>query len=378
MKNWINITLIASLAVSAGCAKVDVVEAPGKSISFTVGTYAPQTRADGETVALNTLGITSFSSTAYMHGEGFEGADQKFFGADNVETISYTEVDATTASWLPSHEYFWPKNPSSFVNFFSWYGGSPDLDYAKGTSDKYEATMTWSNVSTSSLAGLMFADVAWHFNSNATVYRKEFENHKVDGGVPTLFHHALAQVKFVAKQKVVENPGRVTSFAVKVDEIKLTAVKNSATSFSLTTAEPDGTSPATTPWTVSGWDGLGGSSTIQSPAAVQLTTPGESYTVIPASTANPETEWVSVLPQPVADLKVNVTFTVTTTYGEKVVVEQVVVPEFPLSDFEGGITSWQFGKRYTYTIIIDPDAKKIKLIPEETDWIDAGSFDLTV
>ena len=165
---------------------------------------------------------------------------------------------------------------------------------------------------------------------------------------------------------------------MKVDEIKLTAVKNSATSFSLTTAEPDGTSPATTPWTVSGWDGLGGSSTIQSPAAVQLTTPGESYTVIPASTANPETEWVSVLPQPVADLKVNVTFTVTTTYGEKVVVEQVVVPEFPLSDFEGGITSWQFGQRYTYTIIIDPDAKKIKLIPEETDWIDAGSFDLTV
>lgn len=365
MKNWINIALIATLAVSAGCAKVDVVETPGKPVSFTVGTYVPQTRG---TSALDSLGITSFSSRAFLHGEGVDGA-QRYFGTDAnpVETIRYSK-SGTVASWLPSHDYYWPKSSASYVNFFSWCGGDPALTYSQ-ESGKYKATMTWSDVNTASLTNLMFADVAWHFNANAKTYLKEYDGAKVEEGVPTLFHHALAQVKFVAKQKVVDNTG-VTGFEVVVNNIELTGVKNTATSFTLTATEPDGTDPTTTPWTVgeNAWTGLSGNGTITytGPSAALSTT-----TVTDLS----ET---SVLPQPVEGMKLKVSFTVKTTYGTKVVEEAVVVDNISLTSFDGGITSWEFGKKIIYTIIIDPDAKAIKLIPEESNWIDMGVYPLTV
>lgn len=369
MKNWINIALTASLALSAGCAKVDVVEAPGKPVSFAVGTYVPQSRA-GE-VALNTLRITSFSSRAFLHGDGFADEAQRYFGteANPVETISYKEVDATTASWLPSHEYYWPKSPNSYVNFFSWYGGSPDLSYVK-ESGKYKATMTWSNVNTTSLDGLMFANVAWHFKANTKTYQKEYEGRTVDEGVPTLFHHALAQVKFVAKQKEVDATAytRVDKFEVIVNQVELTGVKNSATSFTLTATEPDGTAAATTPWTVGNWTGLSGNGTI--------TYTGPSAAL--STTEMTELSETSALPQPVGDMRLKVSFTVKTTYDTKVVEEPVVVENIALTAFDGGITAWEFGKRYTYTIIIDADAKAIKLIPVEDNWTDMGEYPLTV
>ncbi|MBO5634360.1 MAG: fimbrillin family protein [Bacteroidales bacterium] len=380
MNNWFKITLLAALAVPLGCSEMEVDEAPLKAVSFAVGTYSPQTRADGDPVSvIDQDGITAFTSRGFLHSEGFIGTAQEFgdFFGEEGQKISW---HADTKEWLPPHDYYWPKGQKSYIDFISWYGGSPEITYAKNaSSNKFEATFAWNNVQVAATDNLMWADLAWRYKAN--VNPATYGKNEVAEGVPTLFHHALSQVRFVGKvSKSSETVnGKTVKWTVNVKEFSISDVANKGT-FSLTNVDPGGNEPKTQAWTVKDWTNLDGEATI---------TPSATY---PITLTETETEkeivgWQSVIPQSTDAVKMTIKFSVVTEYegaGGKKVEEEVTASSVLLNKFKTGtgdndyIKNWERNKRYTYTIIIEPDTGIIKLIPVEKDWIDAGIIDITV
>lgn len=349
MKKWFYIAILAVAAIITGCTKVEVVNADSKVVSFTVGSYAPQTKAN-----VSLLGDTeSFSSRAFLHAEGLNEV-QEFFGTAG-ETITW---QSGTKEWTPSHDYYWPKSAGSYINFVSWYGGSPSVT---------ETTFTWNNTElTTGTENLMWADKAWRYNDNAKVYPNLDDATVVNEGVPTLFHHALARVRFTAKQtKDVEGS---VSWAVTVNSLSLSGVKNKGTLSLTNEVDPNETmtvawSPATPAWTFA--DGT--ANYIKATAAKDLSTAVQE--VIP---------YKSVFPQAVTDVKVNISYTVVTTYdlgsnNTKVVSEDVTKNNISLSAFTPTITAWAMNSQITYNININPDTQVITIIPVEANW--AGDND---
>ena len=377
MKNWFKITMLAALAAPLACSEVEVDEAPLKAVSFNVGTYSPQTRAEGDPVSvIDQDGIKEFSCRAYLHAQGFAGTAQEssdFFGPAPT-TISW---NSDTKEWLPPHDYYWPKGQDSYIDFISWYGVLPAITYAKNaSSSKFEATFAWNNVQVAATDNLMWADLAWRYKAN--VNPATYGKNDVKEGVPTLFHHALSQVCFVGKvSKSSETVnGKTVKWTVNVKEFSISNVANKGT-FSLSNADPG--ENKTQAWTVvNDWTNPAGETTI---------TPSATYPIALDGTEKEIVGWQSVIPQSTASVTMTIKFSVVTEYvgeGGKTVEEEVTASSVLLNKFKTGtgendyIKKWERNKRYTYTIIVDPDTGVIKLIPVETDWVDAGSFDLTV
>ena len=377
MNNWFKITLLAALAVPLGCSEMEVDEAPLKAVSFAVGTYSPQTRADGDPVSvIDQDGIEEFSCRAYLHAQGFAGTAQEFsnFFSPDPTTISW---NSDTKEWLPPHDYYWPKGQESYIDFISWYGGSPAITYAKNaSSSKFEATFAWNNVQVAATDNLLWADLAWRYKAN--VNPATYGKNEVAEGVPTLFHHALSHVRFVGKvSKSSETVnGKTVKWTVNVKEFSISDVANKGT-FSLTNVDPGSTT--TRAWTVvKDWTDLDGEATI---------TPSATYPIALDGTEKEIVGWQSVIPQSTDAVKMTIKFSVVTEYegeGGKKVEEEVTASSVLLNKFKTGtgdndyIKKWERNKRYTYTIIIEPDTGTIKLIPVEKNWIDAGIIDITV
>ncbi len=360
MKKRFNIAIIALALLAVGCAKVDVATQE-RAVSFQVGSYVPQTKAPEGTASIKLVdGITSFSSRGYLHAEGV-GTEQHFFGAAG-ETITYNGTDA----WLPSHDYFWPKSPESYVNFISWRGGNPTIIYAK-SGGVWTAGFAWSNTTVAPTDNLLWADVAWRYNANAKTYL--FDG--VTEGVPTLFHHALSQLKFQGRASKASEGDNI-AWSVSVSELSLKTLPDTGT-MSMTTSDPGTT--GTSPWTVTAWSGLSGEQTL---AAADLP-----KTL--ATEAGSETElmgWQSVIPQAVTeDMVLSVKFTVITTYksdGATVrTVEEDVTVSVPLNSFTG-VTAWEMNKRYIYTLVINPDTHLITIIPVETNWVEESEYPINI
>ena len=308
MKSLYYIAIAALLAASAGCSKVEVADAPDKAVTFTVASYSPQTRAES---IIEVDGIRSFSSRGYLHGVGVD-APQDFFGA-NGETITY---NGSNKWWAPTHDYFWPKSSESYVNFISWVGGNPTITYTK-ESNTFKATFAWSGA-VATTDNLMWADMAWryHANDNTPVYGKD----GVTEGVPTLFHHALAQVRFQGKvtKTSATDGGKTVNWTVTVNELSLTNVANKGT-FSLTNSDPG--SNKTQEWTITNpeWTPLEGAVEVKPTIASSLTL---------GTTAKDIFGWQSVIPQSTAAVAMKVKFTVATQYPSKTVVDTIVVPGY--------------------------------------------------
>ena len=360
MKKWFYIVLVALVAVANGCTKVEETPAPGKKVSFQVGSYAPQTKAEGDPVALNP-GITDFRCFAYLHAEGV-ATEQPFFG-NSGETISYHA--GTPVTWTPSHDYFWPKSAQSYVNFISWRGADPTIAYAKNSDEKWSATLTWNNMTVAPDADLLWADMAWRYNSNvAPATYKTISG--VEEGVPTLFHHALAQVRFLAN--ITKNSDTGVQWSVTLNSLSLAGVKSTGT-LSMTNVDPEAT--RTNPWTVTDWSSLSGS------AAIERTTAVTNLALTPSTTEI--IGYKSVIPQSTTDMALTVVFTVVTTYtGSSVTVEETVSKEVALSDFTGAASAWASGQQITYSLSINPDTHIITIIPVGKDWVDGGEDHLPV
>lgn len=425
----------AALVASVACSKVETEATPDVEIGYQVATFLNQTKADshGHTSFIDELaelGITSnqsFKSAAYIHAaqsDGTVAAPAEFFvaGTDNVETINYDG----SSSWKPAHPYYWPKSPKSSLTFFSWFDfdttqDDPTVTY---TTDGGTATLAWSDRTVALKDNVMYADAAYHYKKNAN----GDENHKLNGvteGVPTLFHHALAKVRFTIAQNPMKKQDGATSnytfWEVTVDNVALSSgsIKNngkfSLTETSKTTAATQGTwtLPTNNIWAaptatqtyltanlgnatgdIFDTDVAKGAAVLTN-TAVELT--GDNFM---------DDTYFTVMPQDIANgVTLTFKYTIKTYYGTEnqfaatnhegcslISTETINVNDLPdagylapytatgiqLNAITGAWARWQMNHRYVYNIIINPETDMILYDPAVEDWATEDTVDQTV
>lgn len=422
----------AALVASVACSKVETAETtPDVEIGFQVASYLSQTKA-GETSfvsELSELGITSnqyFKSAAYIHAaqsDGSVAAPAKFFIADpsNVETINFDG----TKTWKPAHPYYWPKSPKSSISFFSWYDFgdqvTPTITY---TTDGGAATLAWADRTVALKDNVMYADAAYHYKQN----NNGAQNYKIDAneGVPTLFRHALAKVRFTVKQ----NPMKVqdgttdnyTFWEVKLTDVALASgtIKNNG-QFSLTqtsataaTSQVAWTKPTNEIWAAPAGTQTYLTANLDNAAGGIFDTEVAKGNVKLSDTAVELTgtnfmadTYFAVMPQAVAD---NVTLTfkyeIKTYYGTEaqfaaadhagcslISTETVNVNDLAAAGYgapyvtngiqlnaigASPITKWQMNHRYVYNIIINPQTSQILYDPAVEAWENETGVEQTV
>lgn len=352
MNKYFIILAAAALAISASCTKVVTNDAPARKVTFAAANYVPQTKAGPVSLTNET---TSFKSKGFLHAEGVTDTTQDFFGASG-ETISW---NATAKEWAPSHDYYWPKGESSYINFVSWY------DTGAGPTTATETSLEWSNRTIGTGDNIMYADEAWRFkeNNNPATYTA------VDGvaeGVPTLFHHALSQIQIQARATKVTNG--TADWTITLKEIKVKDLYNQGT-LSLTNSDPG------TPTTTKAWTG-------------DWTTSGTKGNLTPANlalTASNQTVLAnqSVLPQSLSGITLDFKLEIVTTYSNVSNTEIITksIPFYAASGeaFSSTINSWEQNKKYIYTLVVEPSENRVLFDPAvETDWETVTVPDLTI
>ncbi len=365
-KLFIAIATVA-LVFSASCTKVNPEEKKAEKISFQVANYAPATKA----ISLFEDGITSFKCKAFMVGEGVTGY-QPFFG-DNGETIkpnvttipeNYAEPLNTLTEWAPSHDYYWPKSDKSYIDFFSWYdtGAGPAITYSGTT-----FTMAWTDRIIAAGDNIMYADPAWRFQKNNTETANQANGYWKDAvteGVPTLFHHALAQIEIRAYAQKLTN-GTAT-WTIKLTDLALSIVNKG--SLTLTATEP--TSGFNTKGTWDGtpaWTATGTAADIFPDASDDFNVTETTATADAAKLLSPTV----VLPQSVASVNLTFNLDITTTYDGGVSNHEIIPQTIALGTdgFGTADNAWKLNTKYLYTILIKPAEKKVLFDPAvESAW----------
>lgn len=398
------ILAIAALA-AAGCSKVEPqTPTPDVKIGYQVANYLTQTKGNGSFLTEVALfGVEAddalFKSVAFINadnGNGGHAAPARFFTAatNQIETITYTAASGSTAAmWEPSHTYYWPKSPNSNLDFFSWYDLNEDEDtnIANATYASNTYTLAWPSRTIGLKDNVMYADPVWAktANNNPGTYRYD----SVAEGVPTLFHHALAQVRFQFKQKTMskadsKNSGYSTFWTVTVKNL---AVPNNkwvnAGTLSLTAASgASWTTPSNLIWTP-------GTSYHSSSDVFLANAAGTTGIALTASevtfskTGQMTGDYITVLPQALGnDFLLNFDIEIVTKYGTALASATTVSTEtIHVKDFATGgaivhnsgiqlnlLTTigsyWKMNKKYTYIFEIDPETSTILYDPAVEDW----------
>lgn len=368
MKKYLMMSAAVVAVLSMSCSKIEDTSVE-QEIGFAVASYVPQTKA-GELSIRDVDGVNAFKCKAFLHSNGAV-AGTNYFG-DNGETITYNGSNA----WAPaSHPYYWPKHPDSYINFVSWY----DNNGTPGTVT--ETSMIWANRTIATNDNIMFADEAWHFKSNAETYKQD----NVSVGVPTLFHHALAKVKFQFNASPLTDPNDPnTTFEVKLQSVSLSSVHKQGT-LTLTNADPGATRQnAQNAWTpdVPNYFWLAKDAASNIAMVSSNTDLTETPAILYPSAADQRTYSItaqSVLPQQVTDAMVlSITYAITIKYnnnGSTIVIlaEQDIPASIQLNTLKNGsnvaITDWLPNKIYTYGITINPLTDQILIDPAiDADW----------
>ncbi len=412
MKKYLILAAAAMVALAA-CSKVeaDINALPDVKIGYQVASYAAQTKADdgGFLKEMEAYGIAStaalFKSVAYINadnGNGGVAAPARFYygATDEVETITYTAASGSTAAtWEPAHTYYWPKSPNSSLDFFSWYDysetASSHVANATFASDTY--TLAWTADRTVALKdNVMYADPVWNQkqNRNPGQYKKD----GVAEGVPTLFHHALAQVRFQFKQKTMsklDKDGTNSTFwvvTVKNLTIPASTLKKNGT-LSLTAAKDAAswTTPTNLIWAAAATPAYWATADVFDADPVGST--GKELTseaVTFSKTGQMPNDYITVLPQEIGnafllnfDVKIDTYFGATLAAAKTAGVkasETIHIKDFPSQGAlvkNSGIQLnlmtaigkyWQMNKKYTYLFEIDPETATILYDPAVEDW----------
>ncbi|MCR5326727.1 MAG: fimbrillin family protein [Bacteroidales bacterium] len=348
MNKYFIIIATVALAASAACTKVETNETPAQKVTFAAANYVPQTKAGPVSLTSET---TSFKSKGFLHAEGVSDA-QNFFGTDG-ETISW---NSTAKEWAPTHDYYWPKGASSYINFVSWY----DKNGAPTTAN--ETSLVWTiDGSTRTLAAddnIMYADEAWRFkaNNNPATYGLD----DVSQGVPTLFHHALAQLQIQARATKVTN-GTAT-WTITLKDLAISGVYNTAT-LSLSNSDPN-EAKKTKAWSGS-WATTGSTGTL-SPVSTDLALSTSNQNVLNVQ---------SVIPQSLgATAVLSFNLEIVTTYANSVSNKEIISKSIPFyattgDAFSSTINAWAQNTKYVYTLVVEPSENRVLFDPAvEENW----------
>lgn len=378
---------IAAAALTlAACAKNEVLEpvSDNNAISFQAVNYLSQTKTDLPDAA-KFVDYTSFKTDAFFHpADG--GASQVFMAA---ETVS---MDATSGEWAPARTYFWPK--TGYINFFSQAGapaatiadtdGTNPATATYGSSTSPVAIDTTDNAVLAS-AAYRYSRANWENDTYTFTYGTSNTNVK---GVPTLFHHMLAKVKFIVKFDATAG-SNLDSWTLTINSANLHYADQGYTVVSL--ADPGSTGLAW-PWTTNeqiGWTAAAHDANLAAPglpkSQTQAGIDGSTSSINPGKALFGE---VSVLPQDLTaatgtGAKLSLNYTLSHSYnGGTPIVETVNLTDaadaagnpalgsIALTDFvSNDYDSWYMNHKYTYTITIKPD-HKITFSPAVIPWVD--------
>ena len=401
------IIAVAALVASAACSKVETVDnRPDKKISFEVANYSGQTKAaeDPGSVLAET---DNFKSKAWLHANGTNpGTD--FFGVEVtpgtdatsfVETVTYNGSNA----WEPELEYFWPKGAGSYINFVSWFATN-----SKAPSTVSETVMNWGTSAAPMTIvtddNFLFADEAWRYTDN--VDPATYGYNGVTKGVPTLFHHALAKVKFNLRLST-ETQSTKSIWDVEVKTVTFNVGNNGY----LALVNEDKNTTGTQPWKVGTTYSTGAAATSANVGWARPTSGATLETIVEkgseAASVTKEFEKLlfedfqptsattgtpyksdpqvllaerTVMPQLIDGgvVTFGMTFTIKiyhdadedgTKDGPAFSNELITIAATTnLHDLVGSIDEWKMNTKYTYNVTIDPVGRKVLFDPAVAEW----------
>ena len=402
------IIAVAAIAAMAACSKVESTDnTPSKKIAFEVANYASQTKAEDPGSVL--AETNNFSSKAWLHANG-EATGANFFGttANNyVETVTYNGSNA----WEPALEYFWPKGAGSYINFVSWFATN-----SKAPSTVSETVMNWGTAAAPMTIAtddnFLFADEAWRYTDNAETYKYN----GVTKGVPTLFHHALAKIKFNLRLST-ETASTKSIWDVEVKTATLKVGNNGY----LALVNEDKTTTGTQPWKVGeaydsgvaatsaniGWARPASGATLEtivetgssaSDVTKEFAKPlFENFQPKTAAVGSPfQTEKQvllderTVMPQAINGgvVTFGLKFTIKIYHdangdgvkdGAAFSTEDItIVDTTNLFTLVNSVSEWKMNTKYTYNVTIDPVGRKVLFDPAVAEWNTVETADVEI
>lgn len=370
MRKYIIIAAAAIVAM-ASCTKttLDDEAALGHKISFQVANYAAQTKA------MTTTELDgAFSSYAW-----YTNADPTTMAFMIGETISW---DGTKKEWAPSRDYYWPK--TGYVDFFSYDGTKNPTTVPTRNATTGEVTLAYASQTITSTDNILVADAAYHQTQNKSTYH--IDDASVTG-VPTLFRHQLAKVKFNVQVATTKTASAHTSWKVNV--------LNTGTTLSNVVVANKGSlslaniynSNETERWTNTntsnpnvGWVAETGTETIsvdhtpEMVMAINATSSGTAVALIDERTVMPQVLGTTV--------KFTLTYRVRAymdSSTDPYIDEVRTVTAQNLSALVTSITEWDMNKIITYNVVIDPVGERVLFDPAVEEWDNSttGSFTIT-
>ena len=316
------------------CTVTTNSESFNREISFQVARHASATTKADVDYRIEYENVP-FGSYAWYKGEN-QADDTEFFKPQNQE-ISY---NAASNSWTPTGTtYYWPK--SGTLDFISY---SPYVDdgTVPAIAENLISYPAW-DVEANPDADLMYATKAVGLSQGIT------DNYYYEGGVPTLFHHALAKVAFrikASRLSMTAETGDVTRWEITVNSVNIGSIQSTGTlELPLGDDGKNWTKPESNVWT---------------PAAAAVShsidiTPFE-LTVEPQPLGDP----FLVLPQLLEDGQtVNVNVTIRTFHddgtGEKPLITETGV-DCPATLKVEEVDRWGINQYIIYTLILRPYA----------------------
>lgn len=354
----------AAVVALAACTKTEV-NTPDQTISFQVANYVPQTKAN---VAYEE---TEFTTSAWFHANATATA-QEFMSSETIKLQSNN-------TWAADRLYFWPK--TGWINFFSW-AGSPAPTVTEGAA-AYGTSSAPVTIATN--ANAMLASAAYHYGNaqnDTNLYTDPILYNGVDTkGVPTLFHHMLAQVNFIVKfdaQDIASSSGY--KWDLIINSVSLNYGDEGYLNVSFTDPGTTGQawpfSASTVNWTRTDNTDLAGTlnlgeSNKQTTAAGSISAGKDLY------------KDVTVLPQVIgstgSDAKLALNYTLISYYNDVKHIEETIdltgTNAIAIADFtNNAITQWNMNYKYTYTVTIKPN-KTVTFDPAEEAWeTDAAGY----
>ena len=382
---------VAACALLAGCAKVEKNPSPSHEIDFQAAKYLTSTKADdaGTNDDESDAGTTTTSPGEYETTNSFGTFSFASDDAKDINDINYTDVMTNVEIshygnvWKAGrlNPYFWPAiGTLDFISYSPYYAGPADPGIPTVGND--EATLTWTGytVNYGHDDDLMYADKAVGLKEN----KRELAGSNT--GVPTLFHHALAQVKF----QFYITPKADENYSVYIKELSLENIYNKGNLTLTLDRNDDATTDFMQGWTLptgNVWTDL---TKIESTPYLNVKT-DNGFGVTETETETSEcytdgtksTDFFYVLPQELVakndegsegqkmvirfDLKVKTT----NDEGEEI---EADVAEYEWTTYLNtlDLKVWEINKRITYTVKFDPPFNEITFDPAVVDWSGAG------
>ena len=394
----------AALVALAACSKVelDPSATPDVRIGFQVAKYMPQTKGtfgEGTSIWGEWTNPTFYTFAFYYPAVG--NGNQTYM--NNVQINPYksdgttaADTEANTAIWKSAVDYFWPK--TGYINFFS-YASKRDIHNSVSFADVANAetkTVSFgtadSPLTIASDDNILLADAC--YNATEANSAPTFVNNitgtdeTTPGGVPTLFHHLLSQVKFQAKLRS-EKAHANTSYEVDIISANITtAAETDPTSglynngfLTATSEAKTGTALDTKDWNLSGTQAWSAATTASYEPVVVMT-PTSSALVLPVQATPAEhfsTGDFHVLlaartfrPQAIAsDVKFTITYKVRALHDSVKYSEETITATVDLDELTPNSGVWRCNDSVTYNVYIDPVTTAITFDPAVAAWTGA-------